>query len=727
MPYPPLWLFLVALLFTAVVPSTAAFQWHRHGLGRTVHVFNRNCTHADQLAHPSHASDLFLLTALGTIAQLDAATASIRWRLPPPLSPVPLHPVSALALQPPHPRLLLVLLSDHVVRAVDPARARAVWHVHACHLGVSHSQHVRIASCDGAVRAVDPASGILSDRLSVREAASFTALPDLSSATPDLRWPLADSRVLVSASDGALRLVDPFAELWRREDGIAHVAAGAIFSLHGAPIVVILSQLGAVYALQNDQYILWKVPVGRQCILLNDLSHHVVIVCTNHQPKHTILYAIRVSDGTVTFTKSIPDFRAVRASVDSCCGDQICVVAVDNSGRERWLSECDPSAYTHIQGTERGWLLYAKNARQVRGVRGGATIWNVAMPKASTVSAVVTTRPPHATASKIRPPPVRVTGFRQLLRKYVNENVILVLSQNEARAEVHALVIDSNTGTTYSAVSHRNANAPIAGVKGDNWFVYTFWNTVMLQQEIHIIDMYHRTRNGSWVGETLRAAVRALFGTEIMNAFGIPDPDYDLPCTPSIANSSRSLQCSTGTNDPTAAFSTAKPVLLRSSSLLTQRVVALDVTETTSGITESAVIMTLENGQVSVVSKFKLDARRPDTASAQHQSEFLLPYKPVLSLESSSRQSIYIADGSYVPDIKQVAVAPYLERESTTLIAVLGMDVVFSFVQPVGNFDSLPDDFLYSAVVAMIVFLAGAVFYSHKLRVRTNLSRSWQK
>lgn len=247
----------------------------------------------------------------------------------------------------------------------------------------------------------------------------------------------------------------------------------------------------------------------------------------------------------------------------------------------------------------------------------------------------------------------------------------------------------------------------------------------MLQQEIHIIDMYHQVKNGSWVGETLRAMVRALFGTEIMNAFGIPDPDYAIPCATSNTSGTASMQCSAKPDDTHIGSTPEKPVLLRSSALLPQRVVALDITETTSGITESAVIIALETGQVSMVPKFRLDARRPETASLQHRSEMLLPYIPVLSLEPSAKQSIYIEEGRHIPDIKQIAVAPYRERESTTLIAILGMDVAFSLVQPNGKFDSLHDDFLYSAVVAMIVFLAGGVFYSQKLKVRTSLSRSW--
>lgn len=702
---------LCAALRNADAHGSSSTTWHRLGLGRTIHVLN----------HDSATSNIIVVTSLATVASIDIETSAIRWRIPAPISKAnsPVRPLALTSLQSPLPPLLLILLSDETVRAIDVVKAAAVWHVSACRLGLTQESSVPIQTCDDRILWLNPFNGLPTDSIPAKS--SFHTLPDLPSASPELQWSLA-KHVLISATDGTLRLLHDKRQVWQREDGIAHASAGSIFILQQTSIVVILSDLGALYALGDGGSLQWKLPVGRRCILLDGLPDCAVVVCIYDDSTH--VRAVRVADGTVVFTKSISNFRAERAAIDQCCGDQICVVTVDNAGNEQWLTQCDLALHTSTVPTSRGWIFYSEGGRDIRGIRGGATTWRVAMPSASTIAAVVTTRLPHASSSRLRPPPYRVTGSRKLLRKHVNEDTILVLAHDNNEAGLYAMIIDSSTGSVHDVFNHKVAHAPIAGVRGDNWFVYTFWNSVMLQQEVHVVDMYNRPRNGSWVGGTVRAAVRALFGPELMSAFGIPDPDFSISCQPSNEDEPDALQC------PSRATFTQPsappiPVLMRSSSLLSHRVVGLDVTETAMGITESAIIMILESGQVSLVPKFFLDAYVPDVVASQGRAKTPPQYEAVLYLQSSAGKSVYFAEGVHIPGIKQIAVAPSRERESTTEIAVFGLDVVYSTMQPVGSFDALPADFLYSAVVAMIVFLAGGVIYSHRLKTRLSLTKSW--
>lgn len=718
-------------LYLSAIPASALTQWHRTALGRTVHVFNH-----------SRTSEILLLTSLSAVACIDAGTSDVIWRIPPPISAEPVMPLQAVSLRAPHPPFLLVLLSDHTLRAIDADTHSVVWHIAVCQMGQPQRDAIPVLTCDGRVLWAQLATGTLYSApvttssgpattntdhgISTNNVNAFTPLPLLQSDTPhSLRWSLG-SHLLTSATDGSLCLYHDSRQLWCREDGIAHVSSGAIYTTTPSTTVVVLSHLFSLYAL-NDGSILWKVPVGRHCILLNDLPDIAVVVCKPHNDDHsTLVLAVRVSDGVITFTKTVSNFQAVRASVDQCCGTAICVVAVDETGREEWIAQCDPTPFRSNLGAERGWLLYHKGGNRLRGVRGGATIWSVSMPTRSSIASVITSRPLHPASSRIRNAPVRVTGNRNLLRKFVDENVILVLAEDRKSAQIHAMVLDSSTGTLYNAVTHPKAHAPVAGVRGDNWFVYTFWNAIIMHQEVHIIDMYHRPMNTSWVGGTLRLAVRTLFGPDIMNAFGIPDPDSMSLCDVQDRGVADPQQCS---NEPgtegNATRSFAKPVIYRSGMLMTRRVTGLDITETIMGVTESSVIMTLEGGQVSLVSKFTLDARRPDVSGSDHYAELLAPYSPVLTLESHAKQSAYVAEGVHVPTLTHVAVAPCLDRESTTQVAMLGMDVVFSLLQPAGSFDTLPEDFVYPAVIVMILALVFGVIYSHKLKLSSSLSRSW--
>lgn len=706
---------------------SAAVKWQYSALGRPIHVFNY-----------SDSSDILLLTSLSTVACLDAQTSEIQWRIPPPLSEAQLQPLSAFILQPPSPSFLLVLLSDNKLRAIDIVTQAIVWIVPACKLG--HPQHdlIPITTCDGQVKYLQPSTGApfspfnttisspsspTTTDVSLQTNTSFEPL-SLPADVPHLQWPFG-RRWLTSASDGTFCLQDDShgrRQLWCREDGIAHVSSGAIYTTETTTMLVILSQLGSLYGLW-DATVLWKVSVGHRCTLLNDLADTAVVICTYDEPSSTLVRAIRVSDGTVVFSRAVSHFRAVHASVDRCCGSAICVVAVDESGFEQWISGCDVSALRSNPTLARGWLFYSHGGKDLRAVRGGTTAWIASVPSGSTISTVVTSRHPHPAASKIRSPAVRVTGSRKVLRKFVDENVILILAEDTVGSQVHALLLDGATGALYNAVTHPKAHSPMAGVRGDNWFVYSLWNEAMMHQELHVIDMYHRPGNGSWVGATIRLALRTLLGPEIMYAFGIPDPDSP-PCRPSDS-AIRLDQCVK--EPPVEEHSTVglKPIIYRSGVVSTRRIMRLDVIETIMSIIESSIIITHEGGQVSLVSKFLLDARRPDAPSPHDLAELLTPYTPVLPLESSGKLSPYVANGLYIPLLKHVAVAPRLGRESSTQIALLGMDAVFSVEQPAGSFDTLPEDFFYSAVVAMIIALVGGVIYSQKLKVRTSLSKSW--
>ena len=388
----------------------------------------------------------------------------------------------------------------------------------------------------------------------------------------------------------------------------------------------------------------------------------------------------------------------------------------------------------------------SSGGKELTGVRNGITTWRLQMPNDATISTIASYSYPmswslsSSTSILRRPAPVHVTGSRQLLHKYVDEDTILVLAHDRNNAELHALIVDATTGNLYDERTHSSANPPVSAVCGYHCFVYTFWNSAMVQQELQVIDMYEEhpsTNTSSWVGHTVRAAVRALFGREIMSALGIPDPEFPIACRPppsveqldeeqqAIVNRSSSsssnadphpamqtplmqsrsirvsdcvvsdsrrgsertgcasleyrpeaagsatIQCMgkpvgdvpeyhvlmeilakrkaglspssvSGVANPsfegarptpfTSTLHKRRPALVRSGVSLTKRVTRLDVTQTARGITQTAVIMTLESGQVALLPKKAIDTRRPGTDN-------MPPYEPVVFLESAARRS----------------------------------------------------------------------------------------
>lgn len=246
----------------------------------------------------------------------------------------------------------------------------------------------------------------------------------------------------------------------------------------------------------------------------------------------------------------------------------------------------------------------------------------------------------------------------------------------------------------------------------------------MLEQEIHVIDMYEPDTEVTRVHHALHGAANAALGPQLMNALNARRRVGIDQCLAPMANDSNDTQCVVETleaqNDAPKS-----PVILRSSMLTTKQIVGLDVTETTLGLTEPSIAMTLESGQVTLVSKILLDARRPKDPDGFNPTEYLIPYRPLLNLQSTSAESQYVAVGEHVEGARVVAVAPVHNRESMCQIVVVGTDILYALVQPVGTFDALPEDFSYLSVVAMILTLGTVFFYTQRMKKKASLSRSW--
>lgn len=245
----------------------------------------------------------------------------------------------------------------------------------------------------------------------------------------------------------------------------------------------------------------------------------------------------------------------------------------------------------------------------------------------------------------------------------------------------------------------------------------------MLQQEVHVIDLYERHRNSSWVIDTLRNMAAGTLGPRLSPLLGLRDDDAgDGQCK--LKAETDNEQCIVETNNQPRYPGT--PIVVRSSMLLTERVVAMQTTQTELGITQPSILMTLESGQVVMVSKSFLDARRPLQPSKADFREHLIPYRPVISFSSSRKEVSHVTKDIFLSDIRDVAVAPMYRRESSCQVAILGLEILYTLVQPSGNFDRLPVDFRYSAVILTIAALVGSYFYTNLMKRKQGLSRSWQ-
>ncbi len=149
------------------------------------------------------------------------------------------------------------------------------------------------------------------------------------------------------------------------------------------------------------------------------------------------------------------------------------------------------------------------------------------------------------------------------------------------------------------------------------------------------------------------------------------------------------------------------------------------MSETEGGVTERSILFTLSTGQIVSLSRLVVDARRPLDASDVGSEEGLSQYYPYISLLATQGAGQYISGEEYLTGIEGVAVAPVPKQESSSHIAAFGTDLLYTKYAPAGNFDTLPYDFRFSIVIASVLAICLAAYYSEHALEAKELQAAW--
>jgi ER membrane protein complex subunit 1, C-terminal len=389
------------------------------------------------------------------------------------------------------------------------------------------------------------------------------------------------------------------------------------------------------------------------------------------------------------------------------------------------------------------WFSAPRGSGTLAGRDGGVLSWEARLPFGGRVLAVAGARARDAFGYAPRAVAVRVTGERKLLWKFMDPSVALVLSANaedpaaKFLSGISATLVDTKTGSVLDAVRHPGASEPVAAVRCDNWFVYTFWNADLLEQEVHVVDIYEGLPRPPWIRRALVAYASTL-------ARGLlPAPLAETLFAATSGNSGALSQtCAAGGDAgddvcaaPAAArgnwppVSLAPPSLIRSSFLMSHAVTSLGVTVSERGETDRGVVFGLASGRVVQLPRMVLDPRRPQQESAASANEMLAPYRPNLAAWPTTANSrTYAIQGQAVAGLLAdggLLTSPMHGRESTCHFVALGMDIVYSTLAPAGKFDTLSDNFNYAAVVGSVSLLALSVAFTRRAAKRKLLEDQW--
>ena len=231
--------------------------------------------------------------------------------------------------------------------------------------------------------------------------------------------------------------------------------------------------------------------------------------------------------------------------------------------------------------------------------------------------------------------PAQILGDDSLLIKYLNHNLVAILSESlsppmESSSTswsgkipvptVDVTLVDTVAGRILHRVSHSHATLSPPSFQHDslyvesqaapkiiiseNWVIYTYWNAGKAKRtEVGVLALYE-----------------GMMGPFDLNPFKVPlqDPIF-------------------------SSFSKKPPVVMQRTFIFPKTVEAISASVTANGIATKNPMFLLQSGQIAVLPRRLLEPRRPSgTPSKTEQQEGLFQYHPLL-----------LPDGRYYASLNQ--------------------------------------------------------------------------
>ena len=389
--------------------------------------------------------------------------------------------------------------------------------------------------------------------------------------------------------------------------------------------------------------------------------------------------------GAVAWNQAIPDFAAEQGSESPILQTSAPGIVRVKTAAGHYVFGMDGQLLRKgSESKERSSLASTVSYELVDGELKGfsgenkqAPIWTF-KPTSGERILSVTARPAEDPVAQIG----IVLGDRRVLYKYLNPNLALAITANEATSSISAILMDSVSGNVLYEARHAGVDIarPIPATLSENWlsYSYTMKSGAVASSRGHVLVSAH------------------LLESALPNDRG--------PLGSSTNYSSIS---------PLAADA-GKPYTISQSFQIPEEISSLSVSHTRQGIT-SRLLLAVVPAAASIVgipTQF-LDPRRPigRDPTAQEQMEGLTKYNPVLEFNPQW----YLNHKREVVGIKKVVTSPAV-LESTSLVFAFGGDVFGTRVSPSFAFDVLGRGFnkvqmlmTVAALFVAVVFVAPLV------------------
>ncbi|XP_012231716.1 ER membrane protein complex subunit 1 isoform X2 [Linepithema humile] len=267
----------------------------------------------------------------------------------------------------------------------------------------------------------------------------------------------------------------------------------------------------------------------------------------------------------------------------------------------------------------------------------------------------------------------RVLSDRSVLYKYINPNLVAVVTEGIGHAHKHTLnlyLLDVVSGAMIFSITHKRVRGPIHIVHSENWLVYSYFNEKGRRTEIATLELYEgKIQSNTTVFSSLAT--------------------------------------------------TKLPIVERQAFIFPASIEYMQETITEKGITSKHIIVALANGGILELPWMMVDPRRP--TNPEMREEGVIPYMPEIPIHMDA----IINYNQSVSRVMGIHTSPS-GLESTCLVFVHGLDLFYTRVAPSKTFDVLKEDFDYYLIVIVLAVLLISSYVTKKLASQKAQKQAWK-
>ncbi len=293
---------------------------------------------------------------------------------------------------------------------------------------------------------------------------------------------------------------------------------------------------------------------------------------------------------------------------------------------------------------------------------------------------------------------VVIMGDDSLLLKYINPNLIVIITQSDAKDDsgystIHVNIVDSVSAKVIYRASHEEAGGPVSSIVIENNIVVAYWNNKAKRTEISSISLYE-----------------GMIDKHSLGPYGFSNGKH-----------SRHMEQA---KEAFSSFSHEIPIAMQKTYVMPRKVLTLQYSITSRGISNKDILVALDNGQIFVLDRRQIDPRRPiNPPMPREKEEGLMQYLPYVFMNPTQ----CVTFNSTLPTTRPIGMhtTPAL-LESTTMILTHGLDVHFVRMSSSRGFDLLAPDFNYGLLLLILAGMAIALHTVRNMAKTKALNAGWK-